>query len=120
MNKFDFTGGLEQAWTDFMAFVPRLLLAVVILVIGYFLAKLARRLLGGVLHRVGFDRLAERGGIRRALARTNYEPSGLLAKLVFYAIMLFVLQFAFSAFGNNPVSALLTAAVAYLPNIFVA
>ena len=75
---------------------------------------------GGVLRRVGFDRLAERGGVKRALSNTKYDASGLLARLVFYGLMLLVLQFAFGAFGTNPISNLLTAAVAFLPNVLVA
>jgi Mechanosensitive ion channel, conserved TM helix len=120
MNRVDLTKGLEQAWTNFIAFAPLVLLAVVIFVVGYFIAKLVGRVVGGVLRRVGFDRLAERGGIKRALSKTNYDASGLLAKLVFYALMLVVLQLTFGVFGNNPISNLLTAAVAFLPNVFVA
>jgi hypothetical protein len=120
MNRVDFTKGIEQAWTNFMAFVPKLLLAVVILVAGYVIVKLVCRMLEGILRRVGFDRLVERGGIKTVLSRTRYDASGLLAKLVFYAVMLLVLQFAIGVFGTNPVSTLLTAVIAFLPNIFAA
>jgi hypothetical protein len=68
--------------------MPQLLLPVVIFVVGYFIARLVCRLVGGILRRVGFDRLAERGGIKRALSKTNYDASRLLAKLLFYALML--------------------------------
>jgi MFS family permease len=120
MNKVDLSTGLEQAWTSFITFVPKLLLAIVILVVGYFVARLLCRLLGSLLERVGFDRLVERGGIKRALARTNYDASSLLGKVLFYAVMLFVLQFAFGIFGPNPISTLLTSVIAFLPNLFAA
>lgn len=103
-----------------MTFVPKLLLAIVIIVAGYFIAKLLCRLLNSVLERVGFDRLVERGGVKRVLARTKYDASGLLAKLLFYTVMLFVLQLAFGIFGPNPISAMLTAVIAFLPNLFAA
>src|SRR4051812_39601843 len=120
MNRINLGTGVEQAWTTFMTFVPRLLLAIVILVIGYFVAKLLSRLLDAVLKRVGFDRLVERGGIKRALARTNYDASSLLGRVVFFAVMLFVLQFAFGVFGPNPISTMLNAVIAFLPNLFSA
>jgi len=120
MNRVDLTRGLEQAWTEFMTFVPKLLLAIVILVVGYFVAKLLCRLLNALLQRVGFDRLVERGGIKRALARTNYDASSLLGRVLFYTVMLFVLEFAFGIFGPNPISAMLTAVIAFLPNLFAA
>ena len=120
MNRIDLTQGLEQAWTNFITFVPRLLLAIVVMVVGYFVARLVCRLFSGLLERLGFDRLVERGGIKRVLARTRYDASSLLGKLLFYTILLFVLQLAFGVFGPNPISALLTAVIAFLPNLFVA
>ncbi len=120
MDRVDFTRGLEQAWTNFITFMPKLLLAIVILIAGYFVAKLLCRLFSSLLERVGFDRLVERGGVKRVLARTRYDASSLLGKLLFYTVMLFVLQFAFGIFGPNPISALLTAVIAFLPNLFAA
>src|SRR5262245_18054130 len=43
-----------------------------------------------------------------------------MAKLLFYGLLLFVLQFAFGIFGPNPISNLLTQIIAYIPNILVA
>jgi hypothetical protein len=116
----DFQGGIENAWSNVATFLPKLAAALVILVIGYFVAKIISRILDRVLERVGFDRMVERGGLRQALARSKYEPSDLLAKVVFWAVMLFVLQLAFGVFGSNPVSDLLRGLIAYLPNVFVA
>ncbi|MGN6555347.1 MAG: mechanosensitive ion channel family protein [Verrucomicrobiota bacterium] len=120
MDTVNLSRGVEQAWTGFMTFMPKLLLAVVILVVGYFIAKLLAGLLDKLLERVGFDRLVERGGIKRVLEKTKYDASDLLSKLVFYAIFLFVLEFAFGIFGPNPISAMLTAVIAFLPNLFAA
>jgi hypothetical protein len=120
MNRVDLTSGLEQAWTNFMTFVPKLLLAAVILIVGYFVARALCRLFSALLARLGFDRLVERGGIKRALARTNYDASTLLGRLLFYTVMLLILQLAFGVFGPNPISALLTSVIAFLPNLFAA
>ena len=93
---------------------------IAILVIGYFVAKLICKVLNRVLERVGFDRLVERGGVKRALDRSRWDASDILSKLAFYFVMLFTLQLAFGVFGPNPVSTMLTAIIAYLPNVFVA
>jgi hypothetical protein len=58
--------------------------------------------------------------VRQVLARSKYDPSDILAKLVFWTIMVLVLQLAFGVFGANPVSDLLRGLIAYLPNVFVA
>jgi hypothetical protein len=92
----------------------------VILVAGYFIAKLAAKLLDAALERLRFDSLVERGGVKRVLAKSGYDASDILAKILFYFVFLFVLQLAFGVFGPNPISDLLTRIVAYLPNVFVA
>jgi hypothetical protein len=73
-----------------------------------------------VLERVCFDRAVERGGVKRALARTKYDASDLVGKLVFYVLFLFVLQLAFGVFGPNPISDLIEGIISYLPNVIVA
>src|SRR3954447_16332934 len=112
--------GAQTAWANIAVFVPKLLLAIVILVVGYLIAKALSKVLDRVLERMGFDRLVERGGIKRMLARTNWDASGILSKLVFYFVMLFTLQLAFGVFGPNPISDLLNRIIGYLPSIFVA
>jgi len=116
----DVQGGIENAWSNVATFVPKLAAALLILLVGWFVAKVVASILNKVLERVGFDRLVERGGVRQVLARSKYDPSDILAKLVFWTIMLFVLQLAFGVFGSNPISDLLRGLIAYLPNVFVA
>ncbi|MDP9209778.1 MAG: hypothetical protein M3O65_15085, partial [Actinomycetota bacterium] len=104
----DYQAGIENAWSNVATFIPKLLAALVILLVGYFVAKAIASILDKVLERVGFDRVVERGGVRQVLARSKYDPSDILAKLVFWTIMLLVLQLAFGVFGANPVSDLLS------------
>jgi hypothetical protein len=115
-----FTDGLGDAWAAVATFLPKLVGFFLILLIGYFIAKAITKVLDRVLERVGFDRAVERGGVGTALAKSKYDASSLLAKIVFYALMLFVLQLAFGVFGPNPVSDLIHGTIAYLPNVFVA
>lgn len=112
--------GIEQAWVATIAFIPNLLLALVIGIVGYFVAKFVATALDRLLKRSGFDRLVERGGVKQAMARSGYDVSDVIGKVVFWVVMLFVLQMAFGVFGPNPISDLLTRMIAYLPNIFVA
>jgi Conserved TM helix len=116
----DFEGGLENAWDAIITFLPKLLGFLLIIGIGYFVAKAIEKLLDRVLERVGFDRLVERGGLRTMLARSRLDASSILARLVFYLAFLFVLQLAFSIFGPNPISDLLQGIIAFLPKLFVA
>jgi cation transport ATPase len=116
----DFEGGLESAWDSIITFVPKLLGFLLILGIGYFVAKAIEKVLDRILERVGFDRLVQRGGLDRALARSTLDASSILARIVFYVAFLFVLQLAFGVFGPNPISELLQGIIAFLPKLFVA
>jgi len=115
-----FQEGLGDAWSNVASFLPVLLGALLILVIGYVLAKLLEKGVDKLLERLGFDRWVERGGIKRALENSEHDASSLLGRLVFYVVMLFVLQLAFGVFGPNPISELITGVIGYLPRIFVA
>jgi hypothetical protein len=116
----EFRAGLGDAWSNVAAFLPKLVGFLLILIIGYFVAKAITKILAKVLERVGFDRAVERGGVGKALERSKYDASSLLGQVLFYALMLFVLQLAFGVFGPNPVSDLIHGVIAYLPNVFVA
>ncbi len=111
---------VRDALGDVVRFVPSLLLFLVILLAGWGLAVLLRAGVRKLLATVGFDRLAERGGVGRALARTNFDAGDLIAKLVYYAVLLFTLQIAFGVWGPNPVSELIDTVVSWLPRAAVA
>jgi Conserved TM helix len=112
--------GLTDAWTSIATFVPKLVGFLLILLVGYIVAKVLARIVDGLLERVGFDRWVERGTFGAALRRSSFDASDILAKLVFWAVFLIALQLAFGAFGPNPVSDLLRGLIAYLPRLFVA
>jgi Conserved TM helix len=111
---------LRDALSTVAVFVPRLLLFLVILLLGWLIAKGLRKVVDKLLERVGFERAVERGGIGRALSRSKYDASHLIAALVYYAIVLVTLQLAFGVFGPNPISELLVGIVAFLPRLVVA
>src|SRR3954469_21056171 len=97
-------GAVGDMLRSVLLFLPKALAFIVILVVGWLVARLVRTLVDKVLERVGFDKAVERGGIKTALARSRYDASDLVARLVYYAILLFTLQLAFGIWGPNPVS----------------
>lgn len=113
-------GAVRDALGDVVRFVPSFLLFVVILLVGWLVAVAVRTAVHKLLPRIGFDRLVERGGVGRALARGRLDASDLLAKLIYYAILLVTLQIAFGVWGPNPVSTLIERIVAWLPLAVVA
>jgi hypothetical protein len=116
----DLSRGLSDMWRSVLLFLPTALAFIMILTIGYVLARLVRTVVAKGLHRVGFDKAAARGSLGRAISGGNLDAGDLLAKIAFYAVLLFALQLAFGIWGPNAVSDLLTALIAWLPRAFVA
>ena len=111
---------LRDGLSTIAEFVPKLALFLVILVIGIIIAKLIAKALNALLERTGFDRAVERGGIKKALSSSKMDASDIVAKLIYYTLLLFVLQLAFGVFGANPISRLIEDVIRFLPSLVVA
>lgn len=114
------TDSLNAALRDVALFVPKLLAFLVLFVIGLIVARLIAKAVTKVLERIGFDRVLERGGVTKFLAKGDQTGAGIVGKVVYYALLLFVLQLAFGVFGPNPISDLITGVIAFLPKAIVA
>ncbi|MGH3797034.1 MAG: mechanosensitive ion channel family protein [Pseudonocardiaceae bacterium] len=118
--QIDVGSSLRDGLSTVATFVPKIVLFLVILLIGWIIARVLRSIINKVLEKVGFERFVERAGVNRALANSRYTAGGLIAGLVYYAILLIALQIAFGAFGGNPFSTLLAGIVSFLPKAIVA
>ncbi|MEV8320837.1 hypothetical protein AB0Q95_42470 [Streptomyces sp. NPDC059900] len=116
----DFTQGLNDAWSKVATFVPKLIGFLVVLAIGWFVSKMIAKLLDRVLRKVGSEKLAERAGASRMLANSKYDMTGIVCKVVYYALLLITLQLGFGVFGSNPVSSMLNSIVGWIPRGIVA
>ena len=115
-----FSQSLQNLLDTVIHSLPKILVFLVVLVLGWIIARVIQRLLVMILHRVHFDSFAERGAVGETLKRSKYDASTLLGMIVYYAILLIALQIAFGVFGNNPVSTMLNAIVGWLPKLLVA
>src|ERR1700675_361643 len=98
--------------------VPILIMVLVTLIIGGFLAFVARWLTYRLLHLARFDRLVQRTGFASMIDRTGVfrSPTDLGARFVQAIVWLFVILFALSA-PHTPASAgLVVRFVDYIPN----
>ena len=95
--------------------IPTIVVFLVILVIGWVVARLLSRIVDMLLRRVHFDRFVERGVVGQALERSHTDATSLIAKIVYYTLLLITLQMAFGVFGPNPISVMINGIVAWLP-----
>jgi hypothetical protein len=113
---------LEDAIRQIFAFTPKLIAALGILILGYAIAKMLERATDVLLHKIGFDRWMQEGGVTEALERagTRLDPSSVLAKLTFWTVILLVILLAATTMGISAVSVLFTEILTYIPNVITA
>ena len=107
---------------EFARSVPVLIMVMVTLIVGGFLAFMARVLTYKFLQLARFDRLADRMGFASMVERTGVfrSASELGARFVQAIVWIFVILFALSAAGTPATLGLVTRFVDYVPNLIVA
>lgn len=116
----DFGSTVTDGIRTITTFVPKLLGFLLILIVGYFIAKFVAKILEKVLEKVGFDEAVEKGPVKQALSRSKYDASDIVAKLVFYAVFIPFLSAAVGTLGIVALQEPLTAFIALIPKIIVA
>ena len=110
--------GGAQLWV----ILPSLLGAALILVAGYFLARLLERWTDALLGRLNFNKMAEAGGLSEAMGRTGtrLDPIHAVGKLLFWMVMLVVILLASSALGLESINTMFGTMLSYIPTLVAA
>ena len=117
----DWGQGVEDAWRDLSAFVPKLIAAIVVLLVGWFVARLIRKVVEKILQKIEFDKYIDKSGLGAPLERAGWADSGrLLALLIYYGLMLIVIQLALSVFGDTAVNDAFNGLIEFIPKLFIA
>jgi hypothetical protein len=118
----DFTQPFEDAFSSLVNFLPKLLGGLVILAIGYIVAKILGNLIGKLLTKVGFNNWMDRAGVSGVLQRsgTGLTASDVLGKVVFWFVFLISFTMFASALGVPEISNFMSDMLAYIPRIFAA
>jgi hypothetical protein len=116
----DVSQSIQRMLTEFFAFIPELLAAIAIIIVGYIVAKVLGNLVGRLLGRAGLDRNLQSGQTGNWINRVTSSPSRLVGSLAFWAIFLGVVSLAVSVLGINALTEFVGAVFAYLPNVIAA
>lgn len=106
----------------FLEFLPKLFAAALILLIGWFAAKIVREILTKFLQSIGVDRFSETLGLNNVLSKTPL--SSVIGNIVYILILIPVFIAALEALDlrgiSAPAIAMLTGVLTMIPNILVA
>jgi hypothetical protein len=119
---FNILQSLQGAFTTFLSYVPNVIGALLVLIIGYIIARLLRAGISKLLRKIRVDEKLTHGSGGEYVARFSPqgEPSQLVGLVVQYVLMVFVIVSAVGTLNIPAVSGLLTLVLSYLPNVIAA
>ncbi|MFD2932762.1 mechanosensitive ion channel family protein [Spirosoma flavum] len=107
---------------QFIDFVPRILGAVVVMIIGVGVARLASFIVRRVLGRVGFDKIGDRLNeisIIKQL-KTEIKLSEIISKVLYYFILLVFITAATETLGVAAITEMVSSLVNFIPKLIAA
>jgi hypothetical protein len=112
---------LSNALNTFLAAIPQVIGALLIIIVGWIVAGVLARVTTEVLKRIGADRLfAEHGGPVYGEQSRRVKPSVIVGELVKWLIRIVFLVAAANVLGMPQVSLLLNQVLLWIPNLIVA
>ncbi|MDH5444728.1 MAG: mechanosensitive ion channel [Gammaproteobacteria bacterium] len=112
-----FFSGVTEITGQMMAYLPRVLAAVAVLFVGWFIAKLIRMLSDHVIS--GLDRFWHKAVLRSGLEQLQprYPPAKIAGEILYWLVILLFIALAAHILGMAVFVDWLTAVVAYLPQL---
>jgi small-conductance mechanosensitive channel len=112
----------SDALRTFFAFIPRLIGAIVVLLVGLFLGRLVATLVTKGLRMVRFDQIADRAEIDDFLrdAGVRMDPAAVVGELAKWFVYIVFFQIAASTLGIPELTAILNQILAFIPRVIVA
>lgn len=113
---------IREMLTKIMGYLPVLLGALLILIIGWIVARVIRSIVDTVLKVVRFDAIADKAGISEMLNKGGMKITArqVLSSLVYWLIMIMVLAMVANAMALPKAADILTSLFAYVPKIIAA
>jgi hypothetical protein len=104
------------------AFIPKLIGFLIIMLVGWLVARALGKAVTFLLRKIGFDNFSNRIGLTRFEQRMgiHLDPADFLGQIVFWFIILIFLVPALESLGLTSITLILNELISYIPNVFVA
>ncbi len=110
----------QTALNNVFSYLPKILGFLVILVIGYLVAKVVKTIVNKILDRVKIDDRLQKGKAGSIVGKVSSNPSHLLGALAFWLIFVYVLSAAIAELAIPSLTTFMTEVLAYIPNVIAA
>ncbi len=120
MDQNTFLDPLRDLLSTIARWLPQFIGALVVLLIGYTIAKAVEGIVKKLLQRANFDGFVHRGTAGSYVSRVLPKPSGFLGSFVFWLLWLAALSIGVRILGIPGLTDFVNAVYAYLPNVLAA
>ncbi len=116
------TDSLNRFLGKVIVFLPNLLAMITILVVGFLIAWIFKKLLFRFLKAIQFDRVSKQWGLADVLSKggVTYSPANLLSRFFYWVIVFVTLILGINALEVAATQNLITQFFNYLPHLFAA
>lgn len=113
---------LQNLWQGFLNFVPMIIGAIIIFVIGWFIAIAVGKLVTEILKKIKFNQIFEKGNWDEALAKADIkvDASEFIGAIVKWILVIVFLLVAVDILGLDQFAYFLQRVLDYLPHVLVA
>jgi small-conductance mechanosensitive channel len=109
----------QTLYTQTMLWLPNAIVAVVVLLVGYVVARLVAKLVTTLGEKINLQYAAERGGLADSLKQIGVKRSvpAIFGTVVFWTLIVLFVMSAANALGFQEVSKAMDAVFGYMPNV---
>src|SRR5579871_3397311 len=113
---------IGNGFSVLFSFIPTLIGALLVLLIGWLIARAIEMLVMRLLHTRPAEQVLDRSGVGQAMARggVRTDPARILAGLAFWFVFLMFVLAAAKALNLDAITSIVNAILLFLPNLFVA
>lgn len=113
-----FLDALWTLWNGFQTIVPSLIIAIIVLIMGYFIALIIGHVIKLMLEKIGIDAKLKKARVSGAIGHTHW--SSVFGEVTKWYIFIIFLQVAVDALALGTLTSLLDRLVRWLPNAIAA
>lgn len=117
---FDITRAVENGLDKLFALIPEIIGFVLLIVIGWILARVVKKLIIALLHKLRFDESIATSPAGAYVTKVVDQPARFVGKVAYWIIFLMFLSFALSSLGVPAITQIVSGIYAYIPNVIAA
>jgi hypothetical protein len=119
-DDYQFSQSLQRGVDNVLAMLPAILGFFLLIVIGWFIASIVKKLTIRLLRKIRFERSITLSPAGNYITRVIEHPTVFVGKFMYWIIFLAFLSFAISSLNVPALSLIITGIYSYLPNILAA